>query len=103
MVGGYAHPTRLQVARSVRCPYSYGMGLNHDLQYAIDLVRLAGKIVLEHFGRVERLTKRHAEAVTDADRASQRSIVAGLRRRYPSDGIIGEENETGDAITFECP
>ncbi len=78
-----------------------------DLQYAVELARGAGRIVLDQAGRVERLTKTHAattaEAVTDADRASQRFIVAGLRNRYPDDGIIGEENDTGDAITFECP
>ena len=80
--------------------------LAHDLQYAIELARGAGKIVMEHYGKVERLTKTHAmttgEAVTDADRASQRYIVAGLRRRYPDDGVIGEENDTGSAITFDC-
>lgn len=79
------------------------MSLAHDLQYAIDLARGAGKIVLDHYGKVSRLTKRHQEAVTDADRASQRYIVAGLRRRFPDDGIIGEENETGLAITFDVP
>jgi myo-inositol-1(or 4)-monophosphatase len=83
------------------------MSLSHDLQYATELARSAGKIILGHFGRVERLTKTHAaasaEAVTEADRASQRHIVAGLRRRFPTDGIVGEESETGDAITFECP
>ena len=83
------------------------MSLAHDLQYAVELSRGAGKIILEHFGRVERLTKTHvaasAEAVTDADRASQRFIVAGLRKRFANDGIIGEENESGDAITFDCP
>jgi myo-inositol-1(or 4)-monophosphatase len=82
------------------------MGLTHDLQYIADLVRDAGKVVLEHYGRVERLTKTHAtttaEAVTEADRATQRRIVAGLRRRFPDDGIVGEESDTGDAITFEC-
>ncbi|MGH7214862.1 MAG: inositol monophosphatase family protein, partial [Tepidisphaeraceae bacterium] len=81
--------------------------LHHDLQYAIELARGAGRIILDHFGRVSRLTKTHAaatdEAVTDADRASQRSIVEGLRRRFPHDGIVGEENDTGSAITFECP
>jgi myo-inositol-1(or 4)-monophosphatase len=81
--------------------------LTHDLQYAVELARGAGKIVLDHYGNVERLTKTHtmttSEAVTDADRASQRFIVAGVRRRYESDGIIGEENDTGSAITFECP
>ena len=79
------------------------MSASHDLQYAIELARGAGKIVLDQYGKVRRLTKRYEEAVTDADRASQRHIVAGLRRRYPSDGIVGEENETGQAITFECP
>jgi myo-inositol-1(or 4)-monophosphatase len=79
------------------------MSLNHDLQYAIELARGAGKIVSEQFGKVERLTKRQEEAVTEADRATQRFIVAGLRKRFESDGIVGEENETGDAITFECP
>ena len=81
------------------------MSLTHDLQYAIELARGAGKVVLEHYGKVERLTKTHAaassEAVTDADRASQRFIVAGLRKRFPKDGVVGEESETGESITFE--
>lgn len=82
------------------------MSLTQDLQFATELARGAGAIAMSHYGKVERLTKTHAattlEAVTDADRATQRHIVAGLRRRFPNDGIIGEENDTGDAITFEC-
>jgi myo-inositol-1(or 4)-monophosphatase len=82
------------------------MSLTHDLQYAIELARGAGKVILDHYGKVERLTKTHAaasaEAVTDADRASQRFIVAGLRKRFPKDGVVGEESETGESITFEC-
>src|SRR5947207_11695381 len=78
----------------------------HDLQCITDLGRGAGKIVLEQYGKVERLTKTHAaatdEAVTDADRASQRFIVAGLRKRFGGDGIVGEESETGQSITFDC-
>jgi myo-inositol-1(or 4)-monophosphatase len=72
-----------------------------DLRVAIDLARTAGALVREQYGKVRRLTKRHAEAVTDADRASQRLIVDGLRAKFPTDGIVGEENETGDAITFD--
>lgn len=79
------------------------MDLRHDLQFAVELARGAGQIILDHYGRVQRLTKREKEAVTEADRLSQRYIVAGLRGRFPTDGIIGEENETGDAITFDCP
>src|SRR4051812_19845207 len=79
------------------------MSVKSELQFAIETARGAGKIILDHYGKVERLIKRHEEAVTDADRASQRFIVSALRRRFPEDGIVGEENETGDAITFECP
>jgi myo-inositol-1(or 4)-monophosphatase len=83
------------------------MSLTQDLEFITDLARGAGRIVLQHYGNVERLTKTHiaasAEAVTEADRATQRHIVAGLRSRFPNDGIIGEENDAGDAITFECP
>jgi myo-inositol-1(or 4)-monophosphatase len=82
------------------------MTLSQDLQYATDLARGAGSIILEQYGKVERLTKTHAaasqEAVTEADRASQRLIVAGLRKRFATDGIIGEESETGTSITFDC-
>src|SRR5437588_5491328 len=88
------------------CRITSRMTLAHDLQYAAELARGAGKIVLDHYGKVERLTKTHvaasAEAVTDADRASQRFIVAALRKRFPDDGVVGEESETGESITFEC-
>jgi myo-inositol-1(or 4)-monophosphatase len=83
------------------------MSLSHDLQYAVALARDAGKVILENFGKVERLTKTHSattdEAVTEADRAAQRVIVAGLRKRFPSDGIVGEESDTGTSITAEIP
>ena len=41
------------------------MSLSHDLQFAIELARGAGKIALDHYGKVERLTKTHS-AATDA-------------------------------------
>jgi myo-inositol-1(or 4)-monophosphatase len=74
-----------------------------DLQLATDLARAAGRLVLDHYGKVRRLTKRNEEAVTDADRAAQRLIVERLRARFPQDGVLGEESETGHALTFECP
>jgi myo-inositol-1(or 4)-monophosphatase len=83
------------------------MSLQHDLQYATELARGAGRVILDHYGKVERLTKTHAattdEAVTDADRAAQRFIVAGLRQRFAADGIVGEESDTGTSITAEIP
>ena len=77
------------------------MNLPDELQLAAELARAAGAIVLGKYGKVDRLLKRDDEAVTEADRASQRLIVSGLSRRFPKDGIIGEENDSGDAITFD--
>jgi myo-inositol-1(or 4)-monophosphatase len=81
------------------------MSSPQELQYVTDLAREAGRIALSYFGHVERLIKNNSastdEAVSEADRATQRTIVAGLKRRFPNDGLVGEENETGDAITFE--
>ena len=82
------------------------MSLAEDLQHATVLARGAGEIVLQHYGRAQRLTKTHAaatdEAVTETDRAAQRHIVSGLRERFPHDGVVGEESDTGESITFEC-
>lgn len=82
------------------------MDLTRDLESTIELARGAGQIILRHYGNVKRLTKTHAaaddEAVTEADRAVQRYIVAALRKRFPEDGVVGEESDSGESITFEC-
>lgn len=79
--------------------------LAHELAVATGLVKRAGAVALEQYGRVERLTKTHAttseEAVTVADRAVQRAIIAGLIENFPGDGIIGEESDTGLGITAD--
>jgi myo-inositol-1(or 4)-monophosphatase len=74
-----------------------------DLSYVIDTARAAGALIREHYGKVERQTKRGEEAVTDADRASQRLIIERLASRFPDDGFIGEENDDGSAITNRAP
>ena len=80
------------------------MPLPADLEFVIALARRAGALVRERAGKVERLSKRNgAEAVSEADRASQRLIVEGLRGRFPDDGCIGEESDVGDQITNLAP
>ena len=81
-------------------PTTAPTNLTDELHTATGLARAAGALVAEQYGKVERLLKRQNEAVTEADRASQRLIVTGLHKKFPGDGIVGEENETGDAITF---
>jgi fructose-1,6-bisphosphatase/inositol monophosphatase family enzyme len=84
-----------------------------DLAYVVDLARRAGELILDGYGRVQREMKTSAgerihgwdpvEAVTEADRASQRLIIEGLRARFPDDGVIGEESEDGSGITNRAP
>jgi myo-inositol-1(or 4)-monophosphatase len=70
-----------------------------ELDAIISIAGEAARIVRDHYGKVARETKRGEEAVTEADRASQRFIVQRLRERWPDDGIIGEENDSGGGIT----
>jgi fructose-1,6-bisphosphatase/inositol monophosphatase family enzyme len=81
------------------------VNLADQLKAVISIARAAGSLILEHYGRVERLTKTHSaadnEAVTAADRASQRLIVSRLRELFPTDGIVGEEDDSGSGITFD--
>ena len=77
--------------------------MNSDLIWLNDLARRGGALARDQRGQVERLLKRGEEAVTEADRAVQRLIVSALNERYPSDGIIGEENDDGSAITNRPP
>ena len=81
------------------------MTLIDDLGFACSLASDAADVVRKHYGHVDRLTKTNSatkdEAVTEADRESQRVIVDALNKQFPADGIIGEESESGSTITFE--
>lgn len=81
------------------------MSLKHDLHFVVEIARQAGALVREKYGHVERLTKTNSattdETVTEADRASQALIVQKLKERFATDGIIGEESETGTTITAD--
>jgi myo-inositol-1(or 4)-monophosphatase len=78
-----------------------------EMAFAAELARSAAQVALKHYGKVERQTKTHVaasqEAVTEADREVQRHIMAALRSRFPGDGIIGEEDDSGAGITCDCP
>lgn len=70
------------------------------MQAAAEVARLAGDTARRFFGgglRVE--TKRDGSPVTIADREAERVAREWLERRFPLDGILGEEHGTqrGDA------
>jgi myo-inositol-1(or 4)-monophosphatase len=63
-----------------------------------ELAREAGGLLMSFFGKVTIEYKGEADLVTQADRASEKLIVAHIRKRWPGHDLIGEEGsrtETG--------
>ncbi len=70
--------------------------LQHELETAITLARIAGKSILKHYAdgfvTEEKLgADNRTEPVTVADRDASRIIVDGLGSAFPDDGILSEE------------
>ena len=67
--------------------------LHHELAVATELARRAGEVLKRFFRQddldVER--KQDNEPVTEADRASEALVIEGLRRAFPDDVILSEE------------
>ena len=66
--------------------------MNADQVWLTDLSRAAGAVLLEHFGHVTVEKKGARDLVTAADRAAERLILDGIRRRFPQDLILAEES-----------
>jgi histidinol phosphatase-like enzyme (inositol monophosphatase family) len=62
------------------------------LEFAVEVAESAGSVTLEHF-RTELAVESKADAspVTVADRAAERACREMIERRFPDDGILGEE------------
>ncbi len=70
--------------------------LQHELETAISLARIAGKLILEHYATDFETHQKlgadnHYEPVTIADREASRVIVDGLGAAFPDDAILSEE------------
>jgi myo-inositol-1(or 4)-monophosphatase len=73
------------------------------LALALDVAREAGHELLDRLNRPREIAEksRRADLVTDADRASERIIVARLRAAYPSATILAEESGRHDGSPDE--
>ncbi len=66
--------------------------LTGDLDFAIDQARRAGALLMDSFGRVERIDKKsRRDVVTDVDYTSEALIIGAIRERFPTDAILSEE------------
>jgi myo-inositol-1(or 4)-monophosphatase len=74
--------------------------LDNRLRVAEAVVREAGRVAAEHFARREllRIDRKGAQdLVSEADRACEDLIIAGLARLLPSDGFVAGERGSRDA------
>jgi 3'(2'), 5'-bisphosphate nucleotidase len=63
------------------------------LNGVVDLCRVAGEIIMTHYGRVVATEKADKSPLTEADLAANRSIVQALARLDPKTPVISEESE----------
>src|SRR5262245_17899784 len=62
------------------------------MEGALEAARRAGEMALASFGRAIPVeVKPDGSPVTDADRAAERAAREWIERRFPADGILGEE------------
>jgi 3'(2'), 5'-bisphosphate nucleotidase len=62
-----------------------------DLEVARTLAVRGGAILLKHYAQPSVSWKGRGDPVTEADRAASAFIVEELRRQFPEDGILSEE------------
>jgi len=62
------------------------------LEVCEQAVRLAGKVLLDRFGRVSARKKGPADLVTEADLASQEVVRQTIHKAFPGHLLIGEED-----------
>ena len=66
--------------------------MSEYLESAIEIARSAGSLLRWYFDRhVHVELKGDYDLVTEADRASEKLIVEGLKARYPAHGVLAEE------------
>jgi myo-inositol-1(or 4)-monophosphatase len=66
------------------------------LNFAIDVAREAGAVLVQHLGSARISTKGDIDLVTEADLASENLIIERIRSYYPQHGILAEES--GEAV-----
>lgn len=69
--------------------------MNPTLNIAIQAARAAGRIMLRHMDRLDRVNvsaKQHNDFVSDVDHQAEAEIIGVIRQTYPDHGILAEES-----------
>ena len=75
-----------------------------ELDFARDIARKAGVVLMDHYERLEQIDYKSArDVVTEADHLSEALILDAIRARYPADAILAEETGEHKAKAGEAP
>jgi myo-inositol-1(or 4)-monophosphatase len=75
-----------------------------DLEFATELAKQAGELLIERFEKVERIDFKSAkDVVTEVDHMSEALIIDAIRATHPGDGIIAEESGEHVAAAGHAP
>jgi myo-inositol-1(or 4)-monophosphatase len=75
-----------------------------ELSFATELAERAGRLLMDRYGRVERVDYKSArDIVTEVDHLSEALILDAIRGRYPGDAILAEETGEHVAVVGEEP
>jgi fructose-1,6-bisphosphatase/inositol monophosphatase family enzyme len=76
--------------------------VREELAFARDLADRAGRLLIERYGKVERIDYKSArDVVTEVDHLSEQLIIGAIRARYPDDAILAEESGEHHAVAGE--
>jgi myo-inositol-1(or 4)-monophosphatase len=68
------------------------------LNFAIQIAREAGGVLIERLGRAQRSSKGDSDLVTEADLAAERLIIDRINSHYPRHAILAEESGASEEI-----
>ncbi|MFN2511161.1 MAG: inositol monophosphatase family protein [Pyrinomonadaceae bacterium] len=69
------------------------------LNFAIQIAREAGGVLIDRLGRAQITNKGTIDLVTEADLAAEELIIDRIRSHYPRHSILAEESGASDGIT----
>src|SRR3982751_2369624 len=76
------------------------MAFEHEIEVAKELAQEAGALALDYQRKgVTAESKADESPVTAADRACEKLIVEEIIRKFPEDGIVGEEGASRHSVS----
>jgi myo-inositol-1(or 4)-monophosphatase len=76
---------------------SAGSAWAPELTFAIEAAEAAGRVLMDRYERLERVTYKSArDVVTEADHLSEELVIRAIRERFPGDAILAEESGSHD-------